>query len=56
LKIIIKDDGRGFDLNLKTAGNGTLSLKNRAKEIKGELKIISKISDGTTLTLNVKLP
>lgn len=56
LEIIIRDDGKGFDLEMKTAGNGLLSLKNRAKEIKARLQINSIKDEGTTFSLRVKLP
>lgn len=52
----ISDDGIGFDTNQKTIRNGLITMKNRAKILKGELQIYSKIGQGTELKLHIKIP
>jgi ligand-binding sensor domain-containing protein/two-component sensor histidine kinase len=55
LKIVIKDNGKGFDPGKKTQGNGLISMKKRATEMKSQIDINSKINGGTTITLLVKI-
>ena len=43
----IKDDGKGFDINLNGKGNGLDNMKNRAKELQGETKVQSDPGKGT---------
>ena len=52
----IKDDGQGFDTDKKTTRNGLISMKNRAKILKGKLNITSKKSEGTAIVLQIKIP
>ena len=47
----IEDDGRGFDENEEFDGNGLLSMKKRAFEMKGSLTINSAPDEGTTIVL-----
>lgn len=63
----ISDDGKGFVLSKTTAGanglssnyerggNGILSIRRRAEEMNGELKIDSEIGKGTTVNLRLPL-
>ena len=64
LKMMIKDDGKGYAtqsslhnnrMNGSLGGNGIASMKKRAKQIKAELFINSKIDEGTAIILNVQL-
>jgi ligand-binding sensor domain-containing protein/two-component sensor histidine kinase len=55
LKIVIKDNGKGFDADKKTGGNGLASMKKRAADMKSVIEINSKINVGTTITLFVKI-
>ena len=55
LKIQLKDDGIGFDTALTPAGNGLLSMKKRAAEMKGSLEIYSSVGNGTNIQLSVKI-
>lgn len=48
----ISDDGKGFDTNTSTMGNGLRNMKRRAEELGGSLEIES-TSAGTSITLKV---
>ena len=61
LSLMIKDNGIGFDAlkqgedTAKRGGNGIRNMNLRADEINGELKITSRIGQGTMVLLNMKL-
>ncbi|WP_445732055.1 tetratricopeptide repeat-containing sensor histidine kinase [Mariniflexile sp.] len=55
LIITISDNGRGFDTNLKHSGNGLNNYKKRISELKGNYKITSELSKGTTVTFQIPL-
>ena len=47
----IEDDGSGFDAGEVKGGNGIKNINNRAKRIKGEIKITSAKGNGTCIAL-----
>jgi len=53
LNLRIVDDGRGFDPDQPSEGNGLTSMKQRARGLVGELKVKSVEANGTELTLRV---
>lgn len=53
LKIIIQDDGKGFDTQNISRNYGLLSIQKRTDNIKAELTVESAIGKGTTVTLRV---
>lgn len=55
LEINIRDDGRGFDRELITAGRGLSSLAHRAAAIGGRLIVISAPGQGTRVSLRLPL-
>lgn len=55
LFLIIKDNGKGFDTNTLSNGNGLLNFQNRAKNLKGKCEINSVIGDGTEVRLWFKV-
>ena len=55
IEIILKDDGKGFDLNKVNFGNGIKNMENRAMKIKGKLKWNSESHYGTVVTFSGKL-
>lgn len=62
LDISIKDDGKGFEMNdvqsmnLKSlGGNGLKSMTERANAIVASFKIWSKVNEGTTIELSIKV-
>ena len=50
------DDGKGFDLNGESDGEGLKNMKNRAEAIQSELKILSETGKGTKIKLIINLP
>jgi ligand-binding sensor domain-containing protein/signal transduction histidine kinase len=48
-EIQIRDDGKGFDTNHSTEGNGLSNMRRRAKEIKYDIRISSAPGNGTTI-------
>lgn len=54
IKLLIRDNGKGFDTSQHSDGNGLNSMKRRAKEMKAQLKIESAIGNGTNIELIMK--
>jgi signal transduction histidine kinase len=52
-EFMLKDDGRGFDAQAASTGVGLRSLRARADELRGELRISSSPEAGTVLTLTI---
>lgn len=50
-KIVISDDGCGFDPDLPASGNGLDNLRSRAKALNGDCRIRSVKGGGTTIEL-----
>src|SRR5436190_852739 len=50
VKLMIKDDGKGFSVSETISGNGLTNMKARAAEIGGNLNIKSGPTDGTIIT------
>ena len=50
----IRDNGKGIPVNAQTLGNGLMNMTRRAKEIGGELNIISANDCGTEIELMLK--
>jgi Y_Y_Y domain/Histidine kinase-, DNA gyrase B-, and HSP90-like ATPase/Histidine kinase len=50
-ELLIRDDGRGFDPMMETPRNGLKNMKNRAKDLNGNLEIKSEIGIGTAIKL-----
>jgi len=50
-ELIIADDGKGFDANNITTGNGLSNLHKRAEEIQGKLSVETSPGEGTTIRL-----
>jgi signal transduction histidine kinase len=55
IKLIIRDNGKGFDPLQPANGNGLNNMKSRAKEMKAQIKIDSAIGEGTSTELLLKL-
>ncbi len=51
LSIMIKDDGKGFDLKTIEIGNGLSNIENRISSIKGTVSIESVVNEGTTISI-----
>ncbi|MGD7654593.1 MAG: sensor histidine kinase [Verrucomicrobiales bacterium] len=55
LRISVRDDGVGFDLTAESSGQGLESMRNRAREMGGELELDSRPGGGTLVGLRVPL-
>jgi two-component system, NarL family, sensor kinase len=55
LSIKVKDDGKGFNPNIKSNGSGMYNLKNRMATIGGEIKILSEEGSGTEVKLSLPI-
>jgi signal transduction histidine kinase len=55
LFLIIKDNGKGFDTNEVSNGNGLLNFQNRAYHLNGKCEIKSVIGEGTEVKLWFKV-
>lgn len=55
LSLIVKDNGKGFDVNAIFEGNGLRNLRSRCDHIGGKLNIVSNPSTGTTVSLEVEI-
>lgn len=55
LFMTIRDDGRGFDAERVSEGNGLASLRHRAEKVGGRLTVVTAPGTGTTVKLNVPL-
>ena len=55
LKMVVKDDGKGFNVSRSRKGIGVKNMIERAKAINGALSIDSKIGKGTALTLKIEV-
>ncbi|WP_431136320.1 tetratricopeptide repeat protein [Psychroserpens mesophilus] len=53
VEIHIVDDGKGFDVHTTSMGNGIHNMKKRAQEIGGEVKVLSHVNQGTTITITL---
>ena len=49
LLLRIRDNGRGFDLQDQSEGHGLQSLRERARNVGGDLEVLSELGRGTTI-------
>ena len=56
LHFMISDDGKGFDQQCLSKGNGLLFMNHRARELNAQLLIESAVNTGTSLQLVLKYP
>lgn len=54
IKLTVKDDGDGFDIQKITPGNGIKNMQARTALLKGHLNIISAPGEGTTVELKFR--
>ena len=56
ISVVVKDDGKGFDMNLdKPESFGILGMKERVELLQGQLSINSKVGRGTIVIIQVPL-
>ncbi len=53
LKLIISDNGKGFELNQSNQGNGLKNMRARAEMLRGDISIESLPGEGTKVTLKI---
>ena len=53
LKIVIKDNGKGFDKNSIILGNGLSNMEKRMREVNGEIIINTKLNIGTSILFSL---
>ncbi|MCC5932403.1 MAG: hypothetical protein JJU28_24370 [Cyclobacteriaceae bacterium] len=53
--LIIKDEGKGFDVLHADTGNGLSNMKKRALQMGAQFEIDSKFGSGTTISLRMKV-
>ena len=53
IQITILDNGKGFDMETVTYGNGILNMQKRIEDINGTIAIASKLNEGTTIVLDI---
>jgi signal transduction histidine kinase len=51
----LSDDGRGFDQVSHDHGHGLESMRRRAEKLGGQFELISKLGEGTTITLKAPI-
>ena len=51
MKIIVEDDGNGFDKDIAEKGSGLINMEKRAELVKASFNLDSKPENGTTLTI-----
>lgn len=52
----IRDDGKGFDKKVNNYGDGLSNMQKRARDLHGNLEIISSVDQGTTIMLTFYCP
>ena len=56
LTVVIRDDGKGFDINQKKSNSfGLIGMKERVEILEGQLSIDSTIGRGTVVLIQVPL-
>lgn len=53
IRMSLSDDGKGFDLETPNQRNGLKNMRERAREMKGELEIRSSPGEGTRIELSI---
>lgn len=56
LHLMLVDDGKGFNIEEVTEGNGLKNIRNRAKRLNGKVYMDSVKEKGTSINLHFKLP
>jgi signal transduction histidine kinase len=54
IRLLIRDNGKGFNTSQHSNGNGLNTMRQRAKDMKAQLKIESEPGTGTSIELIIK--
>lgn len=55
IRIVINDNGKGFDINKKYSGKGKTNITERAKSLRAVLEMESDSQNGTTIIISFKI-
>jgi signal transduction histidine kinase len=55
VSVLLKDNGKGFDVTQRKKGSGLINMKERCKVLNGYLEIHSD-SEGTTIEIEIPIP
>jgi two-component system, NarL family, sensor histidine kinase UhpB len=55
IQLVVKDNGKGFDLKEVSEGNGLTNMKRRAEEINAILNLEANPNNGTSISLKLKI-
>jgi len=55
IRIVVSDDGEGFDTTSSTAGRGLRGMRERIELLGGEIEVASTLKNGTKITASVPL-
>jgi two-component system, NarL family, sensor kinase len=53
LTLTVEDDGKGFDANKTTKGDGLQNVQSRVDYLKGTMEINSKLGEGSSFTIEI---
>ena len=53
IQITIQDNGKGFDMEKVSYGNGILNMQKRMDDINGTINIKSQLNEGTTIVIHI---
>lgn len=55
LEVVIQDNGKGFDAEVISSGNGLRNMKARATSLRGKLELKSSAGTGTAISLSIPI-
>ena len=55
LLLVVKDNGKGFDIEKADNGNGLNNMQKRAEKLKAKYSITSQLNAGTIITLQMQI-
>ena len=53
--LLVSDNGKGFDIDAVSSGNGLYNMKQRARKMMGDLHIETRVGKGTIVTLKFNI-
>jgi signal transduction histidine kinase len=56
VRMVIRDDGKGFDPGARSSGLGLVSMEERLRMIGGNLKVTTRLGKGTLITARLRAP
>ena len=56
VRMVISDNGKGFDPGARSSGLGVVSMEERLRMIGGDLKVITRLGKGTQISAQLRAP